>query len=496
MAFRPKTGNILAILILIALSVTNVYRAKTQSITYDEARSYELWGSQPLRRMFKVYDAGNHVLETLLARASVAVLGLSEFTLRLPSLLAGFLYFIAVYRLSSLVFGSGALFLLSVCVLSLNPLLLDLLSAARGYSLALAFCAWALFYMVKGAAKSRYQLLGLALLLALSVSSNITFLFVDAGLAALFVGALLAGAANRKEMGKAALQAVTYFIVPGIIFTLIIIGGPLRKAKKTDFYFGSPTLASSTDTLVHISLIHRFTLRGLQYYHAPLWQTVQIISAWMIPAVLWLAGLAWIIIVLLGVRNKELLKQRQDRLLFFSAGALLFSIAASYLANKATGLLYPTTRTGLPWIVFFLLVSLGLAKKLKEAPIALRIIRWPLLAFLLACALWFVWELNANQYAEWTFDAGTKRIVALLQQQHQSEPDKNWQVCVSWALLPSLNYYKSLYHLNWFQPMDLQDGTAAFTRFVFAEKDVQLVQTLGLHTIYVDPVSSQVLATR
>ena len=142
--------NLIAILILIALSVTNIYRAKTQSITCDEAYSYELWTSQPLSRMFVAYDTGNHVVQNMLSKISVAALGLSELTLRLPSLLAGFLYFIAIYRISRLVFGADSLFLLSVCVLSLDPLLLDLLSAARGYALALAFCTWALYYMLKG----------------------------------------------------------------------------------------------------------------------------------------------------------------------------------------------------------------------------------------------------------------------------------------------------------------------------------------------------------
>lgn len=204
--------SFLAILILIALSATNIYRAKTQSITCDEALSYELWGSQPLSRTFVTYDASNHVLQTLLSKISVAAFGVSEFTLRLPTLLAGFLYFIAVYRLSSLVFGKGGLFLLSVTVLSLNPLLLDLLSAARGYGLALAFCTWALFYMVKGPPQSPYQILRLAILLALSVSSNVTFLFIDAGLAALFIVTLLA-----ESKGRAVLQALAYFVIPGIV---------------------------------------------------------------------------------------------------------------------------------------------------------------------------------------------------------------------------------------------------------------------------------------
>src|ERR1022692_1088948 len=469
--------SFLAIFILIAIPATNLYRAKTQSITCDEAYSYELWISQPLSRMYVAYDASNHVLQTLLSKISVAAFGVSEFTLRLPTLLAGFLYFIAVYRLSSLVFGKGGIFLLSVSVLSLNPLLLDLLSAARGYGLALAFCAWALFFMVKGPPQSPYQMLRLAILLALSVSSNVSFLFIDAGLAALFVATLLAG-----SKGRAVLHALAYFVIPGIVLTLIIIGGPMRNAHSTDFFFGLPSLARSSNSLVYISLVPRLTLPGIHYYYDALIRFVDFITAWFVPVTLCLSG-----IVLLAIK-KAFLNQPQDRFLFFCAGALLFSIGASYLAHRGTGLLYPVTRTGLPWIVFFLLTCLALAKK--------PALRWPMLVFLLACSLWFTFELNANQYTEWSYDAGTKRIVTLLRNQHQAEPDKNWQVGVSWMLMPSMNFYKPLYHLNWFQPIDVRAGTAGLTRFVLVDKDTHLVQTLTLHTNYIDPVSSQVVATR
>jgi hypothetical protein len=63
-------------------------------------------------------------------------------------------------------------------------------------------------------------------------------------------------------------------------------------------------------------------------------------------------------------------------------------------------------------------------------------------------------------------------------------------------LMPSMNFYKPLYHLNWFQPIDVRAGTAGLTRFVLVDKDTHLVQTLTLRTNYVDPVSGQVVATR
>jgi hypothetical protein len=390
-----------AILILIALSVTNVYRAKTQSITCDEAYSYQLWTSRPWAHTLDPSDASNHVLQTLLSKASVATFGLSEFALRLPTLLAGFLYFVAVYGLSRLVFGQGGLFLLSVCVLSLNPLLLDLLTAARGYGIALAFCAWALLYLVQGPAQTPSQLLRPAILLALSVSSNITFLLIDTGLAALVVCVLLAASETHKEMRRTSFQALMYFIIPGILVTLSIVGGPMRNTQRTDFYFGLPSLARSEASLIRISFIHRITLIGIRHYYDSLDRIVDFISAWFVPFILFLSGFVWFVSVAAGIRKKTFLKQPHDRFLFFCAGALLFSVAASYTSHQATGLLYPVMRTGLPWIVFFLLTCLGLAKKFQGGRAALRIIQWPVLLFLLVCALWFAFEFNTNQYTEW-----------------------------------------------------------------------------------------------
>ena len=61
-------------------------RAFTQSITIDEAASYELFAAADWAVGWYP-SSGNHVLNTLLARASVLALGLSEASLRLPAML-------------------------------------------------------------------------------------------------------------------------------------------------------------------------------------------------------------------------------------------------------------------------------------------------------------------------------------------------------------------------------------------------------------------------
>ena len=83
------------------------------------------------------YDANHHVLLALLARASAQLLGPSEFSLRLPVLAGGAIYLFAAIPLLRRFLPSGPLFFLTYCALTLNPFLLDFLSAARGYGLAL-----------------------------------------------------------------------------------------------------------------------------------------------------------------------------------------------------------------------------------------------------------------------------------------------------------------------------------------------------------------------
>src|SRR5262249_59776022 len=87
---------------------------------------------------------------SLLAWASVRLFGLSEFALRLPSVLAGPLLLIATGRLFWLLAGSRVLSLIGLVVVALNPLVMDFQVAARGYGLGLALSVWAWHGLARG----------------------------------------------------------------------------------------------------------------------------------------------------------------------------------------------------------------------------------------------------------------------------------------------------------------------------------------------------------
>src|SRR5205823_6276799 len=145
---RTFTVSIKLGLALLALvTAWNIYRAATQPVTPDEAWNYDRFIGVTWKESMSRFDLHNHFLNTLLVRISTARIHLTEFSLRLPSLLAGVFYLWAVFRLALHTFGDGPVFLAAVALASLNPSIVDALSMARGYGMALAAWLWALELM-------------------------------------------------------------------------------------------------------------------------------------------------------------------------------------------------------------------------------------------------------------------------------------------------------------------------------------------------------------
>lgn len=183
MRWKQRSYPALSLLLLALVFAATVYKACTQSITIDEAFTYERFVAAPFSS-FYFYDgpagSNNHPLNTLLCRASVAVFPLSEFTLRLPSVLLGLLYFASVYRIALLCFGPSVWLLLTVALNCATPLVLD---------------HFALRALSKGETRWSFPAAGAAL--GLSAASFLTEGFAVAGLAAAVLLIYLAGCVRR-----------------------------------------------------------------------------------------------------------------------------------------------------------------------------------------------------------------------------------------------------------------------------------------------------------
>ena len=338
------TARLAVAVLLCLLWCRCVYRAATQSITIDEAFAYNLYLARPLAETFTNFDAANHVLFTLLARLSVAVVGPSELAMRVPTLLAAATYFLVLYRLSRLCFGQSALFAAGVTLAAMHPLVLDFLSLGRGYGLGLALLTWML---LEGARENRYRA-GIAA--GLAVAGNLIMAFPAAGF--LMTWWLVAPRGRRWLVVQEA--GVTAIIAAALFLTI-----PLARVSPEQFYMGAGSLWESAKSIAAVS-------------GAPDW------AGWIVPVLLAAAAISW-------------LRKDPPSWLF---GGILATLGVVVLAHTLAGVPYPYRRTALYWFPLLTLTSVALVARAHWSRIAG-------LAFFLAIGAGYALQLTSAGFHEW-----------------------------------------------------------------------------------------------
>jgi hypothetical protein len=492
----------LAFYLLSVVFLVSVYRAWTQSITIDEAFMYNRFLAGSFSRLFGDYDASNHVLYAILAKLSIACFGLTEFTLRLPSLLGGALYLLAVYRLSRRLLGEGPLFLISVALLSLNPHMLDFMSAARGYGLGLALFLWSLYQALlyvdsKSGPPGRSRLYQAGVGLALSVAANLTLLPPAAGLAIILTALLL----FDKDLGGAAAVkdrfwlAVHGFAFPGVVVAFVLLVLPLSSARLDDFYIGEPALEKSLESLAMITL-----------FHHPLPARV----AGALPSVdFWFRVLKVLAPFALAVAAAACFaalvrwRQRGDRplgatwwFLLLGGGSLLVSLIFLVVLHHVAGRLYPYMRTGLYLVPLFLMTTMALWSLTRRHRVAAIVTGLPLGALAALCLTHFLANFQWTHYGEWRFDQSTKKIVQLIRAREGPSPRGKVRVGITWLLEPSVNFYRKRYRLDWMREATREGAGGDFDYYLLLPEDAPLVAKLGLSVIHSDDASGAILAVR
>jgi hypothetical protein len=469
----------LAVLLLAVVFAANVYRARTQSFTADEALTYNNYVSAPLRATLTDYDANNHVLNTLLEKVSAALFGASEFTLRLPSLAGGALYLAAVFLLCRRLFGEGALLAVSVATLALNPLVLDFLSAARGYGMALGLFLWAIEFLLRYFDQARPEhLYRASLALGLAVAANLTLAFAGVALVSL-CGAVLV---RRRQWSALADQ----FLLPGFLAAFILLAIPLSHARSAHFYVGAQSLTETLESMVVSSLCRNSPSPPEPEQSLRDWLFRSISR--LVPAVLALCVpvLGW----LLWRRRREPWPAEQ-RLFALCAGALLGSILLLVAAHLGVGVPYPVPRTGLYLIPLFCLTSFALMKLAGRNRWAARTLVPAGAVFFSLCAIQFARQWNTKYYEEWLFDSRTKEIVQMIDGL-RDRSRASVSVSVTWPVAATVDFYRRTRQLEWLdlKPRHEDKGPAEY--YILAADDLQLAEKLEV--VFRDDFAGVVLA--
>lgn len=191
--------------------------------------------------------ANNHPLNTWLAYLSVFAFGLSEFSVRLPNLVAQAFYLLAValYVRKQPSFRSRILSFLFLCI---NPLLVDYQSVSRGYGLGVACVMWSLLLAAESiSSRTSFRCLALAFASlaasSMAVYANYAFVFFTIANAVWITASLIFRPLKFKELEftldwrqKAALFA---FITWNSTQTFLFAGREvLRLNHAGSFYIG------------------------------------------------------------------------------------------------------------------------------------------------------------------------------------------------------------------------------------------------------------------
>ncbi len=418
------------------------YRAATQSITVDEATTYLNYVREHWANVWSNYDPNNHILYSILAQLSVRAFRISEFSLRLPSVLAGFFLVIGIHRVLEQTVESRAVRWIALAGLSAAPLVLDFSVAARGYGLSLALLAWAIYFSILG----RDPWAGL--LLGLSLAANFNIAFPAIGLIScplvLDTGAV---STRLRRCLSAALPAAGIF--------LAICYPVLRQIKTSQLYVGEPTIDAALYNLVFLNI------RAIPG-HPGLFATgfgAHAIEYFFLPAVL---------LFTIVVSARALWGGHYPRRTLLPILALLLALAAIVFAHFFAGLNYPVDRLGLP---LFLLFGLAWAIAASQSPKPrIRALNALLATFLIAQ---FLTQFHTRYFALWQFDMPMKQVARLIEKDSHGAPDGSVSISATWFHVPALEYYRRVYRIAALQPIERHQHTQlqGFDYYVLNVKD-------------------------
>lgn len=145
MSNKLVTGVIQVLAVLLGCYM--VCRAWSVPITIDESITYFQFVSKGIWLPDSVsWNANNHILNSLLTIWSEKMFGNSELALRLPNLLAGFLYVGYAVRWSNRIQNPFSALTLFIGLTS-SQFLLDFFGVCRGYGLSMAFLSVSWFHL-------------------------------------------------------------------------------------------------------------------------------------------------------------------------------------------------------------------------------------------------------------------------------------------------------------------------------------------------------------
>ena len=442
------------------------YRAFQQGVTVDEASTFNNYLHGDWARIYRDYDPNNHIFFSLVTKAFVQAFGLSEFKLRVVSLLAGLFLTLGIYYVLEATVASRWIRWAALVTLGISPMLLDLNIAARGYGLALAFLIWAVYFTVRG------RRITAGVLLGLGVASNLTIAFPAAGVIAC---PLLLGKDGFWKRVDSALELA----IPCAALAAAICYPALAGVKASQFYLGEPTIGKSVLNLVFTTFHNTVDRDGL---------FANMTGVLMIQYVVLPVLMLFMIVAGIAAFRRERPWSLAPLI------ALLGAMAALVTAHGLFKVNYPVDRAGM-----YLVLLLGLAWAVAADSVPLRTARAASGVLAVAAAAQFLTQFETHYFGIWAFDFPMKQVARQLQRECQGQPPNTIAVSASPFHQPALEFYRYYYHIDALKPVERREHAAlqGFDYYVLNLKDDDAARagdTKRLSALFSEPLSGLLLA--
>jgi hypothetical protein len=403
-----------------------LYKAYSLGFTHDESISYLIckgdWGWMG--------DPNNHRLNTFLMQLSGSVFGYSEFSLRLPNVLAFILYFFSVYFLLKRVQNKTAIYM-GYLLMIFNPYLIEFFSMARGYGLAISFLALAIlfvrYFIEKGFGPLYLYLLSISLMA--SAWSNFSFLNAFGGLGiSILAVVVLSEKRNKVFRLRYVLILIPLFI--GVVLFFLKVKAILFDMKERGLLYEGGKNGIWDDTF--------FSLVDLLFYNT-------IYSSLIINTLLCIA-MAGLTLIVWGQIKKRNCTNLTALMLFSCCFTVLLILINHYLFDVN----YPMERTAIYFYLFGgLLFVLGLS---NERIMSKKWIERSLIVLNFILLANFVYSINVNSFIEDVGGRHTKKIMQKMKKAEEGNTEKAIDIGVYWHFEPIVNYYREEYKLHHILP--------------------------------------------
>jgi hypothetical protein len=467
-----------------------------QSITLDEADSFLGFAMAPWPSHWYP-SSDNHVLNSILMRLAATIFGPSNLTARLPAILGAFLYIGAALYLCLTLTGRGLIRLLAFVCLVYNPMVLDYLVAARGYSLAIGFFLAAIAViasaMIGDAAHDaqpiRNKAIYVSILLALSSAANFSFSIANGTTLMVFVFWMLA---RKKLSSSESIKLAFLGFLPGLFVGFLICGSTILRWPKGELYFGSQSMAEMWSAFA----------AGVFDNANP-----YVVNPLLIPWFTWLERALPFLTVLVGlllfgIAEASRLRSVNPRDLqlgnFVRAMVAVSAITLTlhWLAFKIIHIPLPKDRTGLFFLPLWTLIFVGSLASASMFKVW-KPIRWSATAVLLLVAFCFMGCLRFAYFKEWKFDSDTKTLYWIVDDLHRRCGIEKFGV--DWRYHVSLNFYRleyKNYSLKEFSPLSNGPVSESEAYVIFLPTSEEFIKQQKLRVIYHGDESGAAVAIR